>query len=143
MHDYIDRQWGGSRSVYLHYSKVSSTNRYVRIESSAGIESESDYEPHEEAKHLTAAQILLQSTIEMREQLRPIALPMAEQTIIYIGRKVKPTIVKELGPRAAQILQTISLGEQEPLLFFDDTYQVLAYNMISKEIVGNLPHSAF
>ena len=88
--------------------------------------------------------MLINSTLAMREKLRPLkGLSLAEETIMHIGRKVKPKIVKELGPRAAQILQTFCVGDQEPLLFFDDTYQVIAYNLKSKEVVGNLSHSSF
>ena len=87
---------------------------------------------------------MINSTLAMRDKLRPPkGLSRAEETIMRISRKVKPKILKELGPRAAQILQAICVGEQEPLLFFDDTYQVLAYNIKSKEIVGNLPYSSF
>lgn len=36
----------------------------------------------------------------------------------------------------------ISEGERESLLFFDDTYELKVYNVISKEIVGRIPWSS-
>ena len=36
-----------------------------------------------------------------------------------------------------------SLGEQEPLLFWDDTYEMQVYNTVMKQKVGTLPHSSF
>jgi len=40
-------------------------------------------------------------------------------------------------------MQGISLGEQEQLLFFDDTYQLEAYNIQAKEVVGKLPINSY
>ena len=65
----------------------------------------------------------------MREQLHPKNWPKHEQTIDWIRRKVKPIVLKTHGQRAAQNLQGINIGEQEQLLFFDDTYQVEVYNI--------------
>ena len=36
----------------------------------------------------------------------------------------------------------ISLGECESLLFFDDTYELQVYNLVSKEIAGTIPWSS-
>ena len=61
---------------------------------------------------------------------------------MYVERKVKASVIKLLGPRAAQSLQLVAIGEQEPLLFFDDTYELHAFNTVSQDAVGKLPHSS-
>lgn len=67
MHDLIDREWGGSRSILLHFARRGRGNarKQVRIESSVGIETESD-DGVEVKQQLTAEQILMISTAQMR-----------------------------------------------------------------------------
>lgn len=115
--------------MILKYTNKKKPKPYITIESSHGMESE----PNEpiEVKQLSAAQILLKSTMEMREQLHPRERPKNYDAIDFIRRRVKPSVIHSLGPRAAQNLQMIALGERESLLFFDDTYELQVYNLVS------------
>ena len=36
----------------------------------------------------------------------------------------------------------VSMGERESLLYFDDTYELKIYNMVTKEIAGTIPWSS-
>ena len=65
---------------------------------------------------------LLQSTLAMREQLHPREESLAEQVVDFVRRKVKPQVLRTLGLRAGQSMTGINIGEQEKLLFYDDTY---------------------
>ena len=65
MYKNIEQVWSDCRPMVLKYTNKKKPKPYITIESSHGMESEPS-EPIE-AKQLSAAQILLKSTMEMRE----------------------------------------------------------------------------
>ena len=95
------------------------------------------------ARELTEAQKLLRSTIAMREALHPKEKTRSEKAIEFISYKTKPVNLKMLGQRAGLCMQGINIGEQEQLLFFDDTYALEVFNIQANQVVGNLPINSY
>lgn len=73
MYKNIDQVWDGCRPLIVKYSLKKSPKPYITIESSHNVETEQN--DIIETKQLSAAQILLKSTMEMREQLHPRERP--------------------------------------------------------------------
>lgn len=136
-----DRVWGGCRTVTMRYSQPWSDLRLMSIDATSLPKSQlEEIKP----KQLTLeGQRLLQTTLAMREALHPREKTKAEKAIDFIPWKAKPTILKLLGQRAALCLQGINLGEQQQILFFDDTYKLEAFNIQENQVVGSLPINSY
>ena len=98
----IDSVWDGARPVIIKYRTKAKSR--VTIEYSYGLEESDDNDKKtgrnkaEDTVQLTAAQILLKSTMEMREQLHPRGKPASVFNIEGIkSKKNKPKLITTLG----------------------------------------------